>query len=99
MIQRNEELLCKNVEFTLLNNLVKEVIIGLKVLKQHQSITLNFEGKHRPLNFKHESESHLSIVCSNVKFPTLFPIINKDTELITMSSRKYSKDERKLNRE
>ena len=29
----NEQFLCKNVEFPLLNNLVKEVIIGLKVLK------------------------------------------------------------------
>ena len=63
--------------FTLLNNLVKKVIIGLKVLKQHQSITLDFEGKDRPLNFKYENESHLSVVYSNVKIPLLFPDIDK----------------------
>ena len=45
LILGNEKFLCKNVEFTLLNNLVKDVIIGLKVLKQHQSIALGFEGK------------------------------------------------------
>ena len=44
LILGNEKFLCRNVEFTLLNNLVKDVIIGLKVLKQHQSITLDFEG-------------------------------------------------------
>ena len=57
-----EEFQCKNIEFTLLNNLDDEVIIGLKVLIQYQSITLDCEGKHRPLNFKHENESHLSVV-------------------------------------
>ena len=83
--------LCKNVEFTLLNNLVKDVIIGLKVLKQHKSITLGFEGKNRPLNFKHDNERNLSVMCSNVKFPTLFPGSDKNTEPIKMPSRKYSK--------
>ena len=33
LLLANEKFLCKNVEFTLPNNLVKEVIIGLKVLK------------------------------------------------------------------
>ena len=79
LVLGNEEFLCKNVEFTLLNKLVKEVIIGLKVLKQHQSITLNFEGKHRPLNFKGENESNLLVVCSNLKFITLLPEIDKNT--------------------
>ena len=77
LVLGNEKFLCKNVELTLLNNLVKEVIIGLKVLKQHQSITLDFEGKNRPLNFKHENESNLSVMCSNVKFPTLYPGIDE----------------------
>ena len=45
LVLRNEKFLCKIVEFTLLNNLEKDVIIGLKVLKLHQSITLDFEGK------------------------------------------------------
>jgi len=77
LVLGNEKFLCKNVEFTLLNNLVKEVIIDLKVLKQHQSITLDFEGKNRPLNFKHEIESNLSVMCSNVNFPILFLGIDK----------------------
>ena len=89
----NKKVLCKNVEFTLLNNLVKDVIIGLKVLKQHQSITLDFEGKNRPLNFKHENECNLSVTCSNVKFPMLFQGIDNNTEPIKMPSRKYSKEE------
>ena len=45
LVLGNEKFLCKNVEFTLLNNLVKDVIIGLKVLKQHRSITLDFDEK------------------------------------------------------
>ena len=90
LVVGNEKFLCKNVEFTLLNNLVKEVIIRLKVLKQHQSITLDFERKHRPLNFKHENESNLSVVFSNVKFPALIPGIDENTEPIKMPSRKYA---------
>ena len=73
---------------------MKDGIIDLKLLKQHQSITLDFEGKNRPLNFKHENESNLSVMCSNVKFPTLFPGIDKNTEPIKMPSGKYSKEER-----
>ena len=38
LVLGNKKFLCKNVEFTLLNNLVKEVIIGLKILKQYQNI-------------------------------------------------------------
>ena len=45
LVLGNEKFLCKNVEFTLLNNLVKDVIIGLKVLKQHRPITMDFDGK------------------------------------------------------
>ena len=90
----NAKLLCRNVKFTLLNNLVKDVIIGLKVLKQDQSITLDFDGKNRPLDFKHENESNLSVMCSNMKFPTQFPGIDKNTEPIKMPSRKYYKEER-----
>ena len=33
-------------------------------------------------------------MCSNVKFPTLVPGIDKNTEPIKMPSRKYSKEER-----
>lgn len=44
----NEEFLCKNVKFTPLNNLVKEVIIGLKVLEQDQSITLKLKENIDP---------------------------------------------------
>ena len=86
IILENEKFLCRNVEFTLLNNLVKDVIIGLKALKQHRSITLDFDGKNKPLNFKREGERHLYVMCSNVKFPTLFPGIDQNTEHIKMPS-------------
>ena len=66
LILGNEQFLCKKVEFTLLNNLVKEIIIVLKVLNQHRSITLELEGKQKPLNFKPAKASHLSVVCSKV---------------------------------
>ena len=94
MILGDEKYLCKNVEFTLLDNLVKEVIVGLKVLKKHRAITLKLDGKERPLNFKPSKASHLSVMCSNVEFPTLFPGINQNTNPVRMPSRKYSKDER-----
>ena len=61
LILGNEQFLCKNVEFTLLDNLVKEVIFGLKMLKQHRSITLELEGKEKSLNFKPAKASHLSV--------------------------------------
>ena len=92
MVLGNEKFLCKNVEFTLLNGLVKEVIIGLTPLKQYQSITLDFEGKHRPLNFKHENESNLPVMCRNVKFPALFPGIKK-THKLSKCLQKYFKEE------
>ena len=94
LILGNEQFLCKNVEFTLLDNLVKEVIIGLKVLNQHRSVTQELEGKQKPLKIKPAKASHLSVVCSKVEFPTLFPGINQDTKPVRMPSRKYSKDER-----
>ena len=88
--------MCRNVEFTLLDNLVKEVIVGLKVLKKHRAITLKLDGREKPLNFKPAKASHLSVVCSKVEFPTLFPGINQDTKPVRMPSRKYSKDERNI---
>ena len=94
LILGDEKFLCRNVEFTLLDNLVKEVIIGLKVLKQYRAITLKLEGKEKPLNFKPAKASHLSVMCSKVEFPTLFPGINQNTNPVRMPSRKYSKDER-----
>ena len=94
MIFGDEKYLCRNVEFTLLDNLVKEVIFGLKVLKQHREITLKLDGKEKPLNFKPAKASHLSVMCSKVEFPTLFPGINQNTNPVRMPSRKYSKDER-----
>ena len=72
LILGNEQFLCRNVEFTLLDNLVKDVIIGLKVLNQHRSITLELEGKQKPLNFKPAKASHLSVVCSKVEFLRCF---------------------------
>ena len=82
------------MEFTLLDNLVKEVIVGLKVLKKHRAITLKLDGKEKPLNFKPAKASHLSVMCSKVEFPTLFPGINQNTNPVRMPSRKYSKNER-----
>ena len=46
------------------------------------------------MNFKREGKRHLSVMCSNVKFPTLFPGIDQNTEPIKMPSRKYSKEEK-----
>ena len=66
------------------------------MLNQHQLITLKLEEKHRPLNFKPAKESSLSVVCTKVKFSTLFPGINQNTKPIKMLSKKYSKDKRKF---
>lgn len=63
--------------------------MALKALKQHQSMSLDFEEKHIPLNFEHENESNLSVMCNNVKFPTMFPGIKENTEPIKMPLRKY----------
>ena len=59
LILGDEKYLCRNVEFTLLDNLVKEVIVGLNVLKKHRAITLKLDGKEKPLNFKPAKASHL----------------------------------------
>ena len=48
----NEKFLYKDLKFMLISNLVQDVIIGLKVLSKHQSITLDFGGKHKQLMFK-----------------------------------------------
>ena len=67
------------MEFTLANNLIRDVLIGLKLLKNHCSITLEQEGKQVPLNFGSSVESKLSVIGSRGDFPTLFPGLNKLT--------------------
>ena len=66
----------------------------MKVLKKHRAITLKLDGKEKPLNFKPAKASHLSVMCSKIEFPTLFPGVNQNTNPVRMPSRKYSKDER-----
>ena len=40
-----------NVQFTLLDSLVAEIIVGLVLLKKHKSVTLEFNGTLKPLVF------------------------------------------------
>ena len=40
-----------NVQFTLLDSLVAEIIVGLDLLKKHKSVTLEFNGALKPLVF------------------------------------------------
>ena len=41
----------RNVQFTLLDSLVAEIIVGLDLLKKHKSVTLEFNGGLKPLVF------------------------------------------------
>ena len=86
----------KGMQFTLVNNLVCDVIVGLGVLRQHQSITLAFGGTQQELSFGSPIKRKMSLVCANVQFPTLFPWINENTTPIKTPSRKYSKEETKF---
>ena len=40
-----------NVQFTLLDDLVAEIIVGLDLLKKHKSVTLEFNGTSKPFCF------------------------------------------------
>ena len=44
LVMGSENFLWKGMAFTLVNNLVCDVIVGLGVLRKHQSITLAFGG-------------------------------------------------------
>ena len=96
LMQKNSPRLVsvENLNFTLVSTLVKDVIIELKVLGQHQSITLERGGKQTPLRLNSSVKSQLSATCSKVEYPTLFPGSNKETKPVRMASRKYSKEER-----
>lgn len=60
----------------------------------HREIILNFEGKQTPLSFRFSTERNFSVVYSDVKFPTQFPVINKRTKPIKLPFRWYHKHER-----
>ena len=55
-----------------------------------------FSGTQQILSFRSPNKRKLSLVGSNVKFPTLFPGINENTTPIMMPTRKYSKEEKKI---
>ena len=83
-----------DISFTLLDNLVAEVIIGLKLLKRHKSVTLQFIGTLKPLIFKSSYNKKLSVACSNIEYPTLFPGVSEKTKAVRIPTRRYSKDDR-----
>ena len=57
---------------------------------------MEVEGTQKPLSFRPINIKKLSVVCSNVKFPTLFPAIIRSTTPIKIPSRKYSKEQKKF---
>lgn len=77
----------------LLDIFVAEIIIGLKLLTRHQSVTLEFNGNMKPLKFKSSYNKRLSVVCSSVKYPTLFPGVTEKIKPIKIPTRKFAIDE------
>ena len=84
-----------NVQFTLLDSLVAEIIVGLDLLKKHKSVTLEFNGALKPLVFgSRNTTKRLSVACSNILYPTLFPGASDKTKPIKIPKRKYSSDDK-----
>ena len=75
-----------NVQFTLLDGLVAEIIVGLDLLKKHKSVTLEFNGASKPLVFGScNTTKRLSVVCSKILYPTLFPGLSNKSMAFSQS--------------
>ena len=62
----------RGVKFTVLQGLVAKVILGISLLKQHESITLKLNGFRPPLSLVSADRGCLSVACSKLPYPTLF---------------------------
>ena len=62
-----------DVKFTVLRGLVAKVILGISLLKQHESITLKLNGFRPPLSLVSADQGCLSVACSKLPYATLFP--------------------------
>ena len=63
----------RNIKFTVLQGLVAKVILGISLLKQHKSITPKLNGIRPPLSLVYADRGCLSLACSILPYPTLFP--------------------------
>ena len=63
----------RDVKFTVLRGLVAKVILGISLLKQHESITLKLNGFRPPLSLVSADRDCLSVACSKLPYLTLFP--------------------------
>ena len=61
------------VAFTLIGNCISDVVIGLKMLAQHKSVTFQFDGGKDPIVFKAVAGKTLCLAEANLGTPTLFP--------------------------
>ena len=86
----------RNVKFTVLRGLVAKVILGISLLKQHESITLKLNGLRPPSSLVSAKQGGLSVACSKLPYPTLFPGVDSSVKPIKLPSRKYSIEERKF---
>ena len=61
------------------------------------SVTLRFNGALKPLVFgSNETTKRLSLACSNILYPTLFPGLSDKTKPVKIPTRKYSGDDKQF---
>ena len=72
-----------DVAFNVLDNLATDVIIGVKIFKEHQSVTFTYEGHRPPLTSN-------ALKKMSVPFPKPFSHLGENCRPIADKPRKYS---------
>ena len=82
-----------------MENCITDVIIGLKTLELHESVTINFQGSKPPIIIEPKPCENLCSMEADLGIPTLFEGINPNAKQVKCPSRKYSKVEQSFIRE
>ena len=77
-----------NAELLVMDKLCTDVIIGTNILKEHESVVVEFGGSKPPL--------HVCNATMNIEPPPVFPHITPDCKPISAPSRRYSKEDREF---
>ena len=80
--------------FNVMDNCLATAIVGYPVMEQHQSVTIPFKGKRKPMILR--TDPKLKVLClteANLGSPSLFLGMDKNVKPVKSASRRYSEPE------